>query len=185
MQDTKVGTRYAKSLIKLALEQGLLENVYADMKLILRVCDETRELVTVLKSPIIKSDKKESIIKSVFASQLNPLTLEFLQIMTRKKRESYLLDIAKAFIDQYKTHKKILTAVITTAYGLDDEVRKKVQEIVTGATKSEVELIEKVDKNIIGGFILRVGDKQDDTSISRKIKNLNRTFNENPYIKEY
>ena len=53
------------------------------------------------------------------------------------------------------------------------------------STKSEVELQEKIDKNLVGGFILRVGDKQVDASILRQLKNLDRNFSENPYIREY
>lgn len=185
MYGTKVATRYAKSLIKLALEMGVLEKAYADMKLINSVCKESKDFALMLKSPIIKTDKKEKILKAVFQDKVNLMTMEFIQVITRKKRESYIEAIAESFVNQYKEHKKILTAVITTAFGLDDELRKKVLEVVKNAEKSEVELLEKVDKDIIGGFIIRVGDKQDDTSIIRKIKNLNRVFNENPYIKEF
>ena len=70
-------------------------------------------------------------------------------------------------------------------FGLDDELRKKVLQVVKDAVKSELELVEKVDKNIIGGFIIRVGDNQDDTSIRTKIQKLNRLFSENLFIKDF
>jgi F-type H+-transporting ATPase subunit delta len=78
-----------------------------------------------------------------------------------------------------------LTAIVTTANGIDDVTRKKVMEIVKGVTTSEVVLQEKIDKSIIGGFIIRVGDKQVDASIAKKINSLKRTFKENPFIKEF
>ena len=108
-----------------------------------------------------------------------------MQIIATKRREEYIEDIAEEFIEQYKTHKNILTAVVTTAQGLDEELKKQVLEVVKKSYNSEVELVEKVDKDLIGGFIIRVGDKQEDTSIARKLKLLYRTFNENPYIKEF
>jgi F-type H+-transporting ATPase subunit delta len=185
MQGAQVASRYAKSLINLTLDQGILEKAYADMKLINTICKGNRDFVLMLKSPIIKTDKKEAILKAILGGKVQPLTMEFIQVITRKKRESYIEGIAESFVNQYKEHKKILTAVITTAFGLDDELRKKVLDVVKNSEKSEVELIEKIDKNILGGFIIRVGDKQDDTSILRKIKKLNRVFNENPYIKEF
>ena len=85
-------------------------------------------------------------------------------------------EIATEFINQYKTKKKILTAIVTTANGIDEVTRKKVMEIVKGTSSSEVVLEEKIDKNIIGGFIIRVGDKQMDASIARKLNSLKRTF---------
>lgn len=184
MQGTKVASRYAKSLLDLSLEKGQLEQVYADMKTIQETCSENRDLALMLRSPIIKPDKKEDILNSVF-SKANPITREFIKIIVRKKRENALPAIAESFVDQYRRHKKILTAVITTAFGLDDDLRKKVLEVVKKSANSEVELVEKVDKSIIGGFIIRVGDKQDDTSIRTKILKLGRVFNENPFIKEY
>ena len=180
-----VSVRYAKSLLGLSIEQGVLEKAYADMKTINAICKENKDFVLMLKSPIIKTDKKEAILKAVFDGKVDKITLAFLLVITNKKRESYIPAIAESFISQYKVSKKILTAVITTASGLDADLRSKVLDVVKNSMKSEVELVEKIDKNIIGGFILRVGDKQDDTSILRKIKNLNRVFNENPYIKEF
>jgi F-type H+-transporting ATPase subunit delta len=184
MQGTKVATRYAKALMDLSLEKGQLEQVHNDMKLILASCKESRELVNMLKSPVIKSDKKEKVLFAVFSS-INSITKEFIKTIVRKRREMHFEIIADAFIAQYRQHKKILTAIITTAAGLDDELRKKVIEVVKAGSNSEVELIEKVEPKLIGGFIIRVGDKQDDTSIRTKIMKLNRVFQENPYIKEF
>ena len=185
MRGTKVASRYAKSLFDLSLEQGALEKVYVDMKLVHDVCRGNKDFMLMLKSPIIKSDKKETILKKIFGTKVNKMTAEFINIIARKRREQYLDGIAEAFVNRYKEHKKILTAVITTAMGLDEDLRKKVLQVVKETTKSEVELVEKVNKDIIGGFIIRVGDKQDDTSIRTKILKLNRVFSENPFIKEY
>ena len=184
MQGTKVASRYAKSLLDLSLEKGQLEVVYADMRNVQIACAECRDLSLMLKSPVIKPDKKETVLNAVFKS-MNVITREFIAIIVRKKRAYALEPIAGSFVDQYREHKKILTAVITTAFGLDEALRKQVLDIVKKSSGSEVELVEKIDKSIIGGFIIRVGDKQDDTTISTKIMKLTRTFNENPYIKDY
>lgn len=185
MHSTKVGSRYAKALLGLSMEQGALETVYADMKLIDAVCKENKSFVLMLNSPIIKTDKKTAVLMATFDGRVSKLTMDFIVLVARKKREANIDLIAAAFINQYKEKKKILTAVITTAFGLDQELREKVLQVVKDTMKSEVELVEKVNKELIGGFIIRVGDRQDDTSISRKIKNLTRVFNENPYIKEF
>ncbi len=185
MEGTRVASRYAKSFIDLTIELGVLEQAYADMKLISDVCKANHEFIIFLKSPIINTDKKLNVFKELFAGKLNKATDSYIKLITEKKREVFLAEIADEFINQYKKKKKILTAIVTTANGIDDTIRKKIMEIVKGDGKSEVVLEEKIDKNIIGGFIVRVGDKQVDASIARKLNNLKQTFKENPFIKEF
>lgn len=169
-----VASRYAKALLDLAIEKGQLEAVYSDMVQLKDVCDNSREFVTFLNSPIIKSDKKIATIKAVFDGKLNAITSGFLTIVTSKRRESIIPGMANEFIEQYRTHKNVLTAVITSAKGLDAATKKQALDLVKAQTNGEVELIEKVDANIIGGFVLRVGDKQLDRSVSRQLLNLKK-----------
>ncbi|HSH66987.1 MAG TPA: ATP synthase F1 subunit delta [Bacteroidia bacterium] len=185
MEGTRVAARYAKSFIDLTMEQGVLEQAYADMKLIAEVSAENPELIALLKSPIIKTDKKQAILKDIFGSKINKLTSTYLQLITSRRRETYLPEVAEEFINQYKEKKKILTAVIITADGIDDDIREKVMELVKNSSNSEVVLKEKINKAIIGGFILRIGDKQVDASIARKLNNLKRNFKENPFVKDF
>jgi F-type H+-transporting ATPase subunit delta len=184
MEGTRVAARYAKSFIDLTIQQGVLEQAYADMQYVLEVCKSNREFAIFLKSPIVKTDKKQAVLKEVFSGKLNKVTDSYIHLITDKKREIYLAEIASEFVNQYKEKKKILTAVITTAAGLDDVIRKQVMEIVKGSGNSEVVLEEKINKDIIGGFIVRVGDKQVDASILNKLNSLKRSFTENPFIKK-
>ncbi len=184
MQGTRAASRYAKSFIDLSIEQGTLEKAYGDMQTIADLCKTNHDFVTFLKSPLIKTDKKQAVLKEVFAGKLDKLTDSYIQLITAKKREVFLEQIANEFVNQYKEKKKILTAVVTSASGLDETTRKKVMELVKGGSASEVVLEEKIDKNLIGGFVLRVGDKQIDASIARKLNLLKRSFNENAFIKE-
>ncbi len=185
MKGTRAAARYAKSFIDLALEQGTLEKAYADMKYISDVCKANHDLVNFLKSPIIKTDKKQSILKAVFEGKLDKVTDAYIRLITDKKREMFLPEIAEEFINQYKEKKQILTAVVTTANGIDDTTRKQILSLVKGTGNNEVVLEEKINKDIIGGFIIRVGDKQVDASIARKLNNLRRDFKENPFVKEF
>ena len=184
MQGTRVAARYAKSFIDLTIEQGVFEEAYSDMKTILALCESNHDFINFLRSPLIKTDKKQLVLKQVFSEKLHKVTDAYIQLITSKKREIYLVEIANEFINQYKEKKKILTAVITTANGIDDIIRKEIIEIVKGTGNSEVVLQEKINSDIIGGFILRIGDKQVDASIARKLNSLKRSFKENPYIKE-
>jgi F-type H+-transporting ATPase subunit delta len=185
MKGSLLAVRYAKSLLGFALEQGELERVYQDIRLILNTCNENKELRVVMNSPIIGTEKKKEILESLFGKHISKITLGYFSLLASKHREGYIIPICEQFIEQYKKHKHILTAVITTATGLDEEVRGLVKKLISDSFKTDIDLQEVVDPKIIGGFVLRVGDKQDDTSIARKIRLLTRTFSENPYIKEY
>ena len=175
---TRVASRYAKSLLALALEQGEMENAYNDMKLVSETCDSSKDLSLLLQSPIIKPDKKTEILREIFAGRLGKLSLSFIDIIIKKRRENYLEAIAREFQYQYKSHKNILTAIVTSDVGLDDNIRSEIMKIVKDSANAEVELVEKADKDLIGGLILRIGDKQIDASIQRKLINLRRDFSE-------
>lgn len=182
MIEPRVATRYAKSLLDLSNEKGELEAVFADMQLVARVCDENHELQLLLKSPIIKTDKKQKIIQQIFAGKLGKMSNAFIEIVVRKKREYMLQQVAVEFVKQYKKAKNIVIAEVTTAIGLDDSLRKKVRALVKG---DDVEIVEKVNKDLIGGIVVRVGDEQVDASIIRQINELRKDFAKNPYVRDY
>ena len=184
MIETKVAKRYAKSLIDLSKENGSIDAVNNDMKLFVAICDQNRDLGLLLANPIIHGYKKLAILTSVFGSRVSKLTISFFEIVTRKGREKYLIHIAKQFTEQYKEFKGIQTAEITSAIGLDDKLRASVFKSLQDSTRSEIELIEKVDKKLIGGFVLRLGDKQYDASIVSELRKLAQTFSKNPTIQK-
>ncbi len=177
-----VASRYAKSLIDLAVETKQLEEVRADMKLIKSVCEGNREFVTLLESPVVKTDKKMSIFKEIFADKISVTTLTFLNLIATKRREGYIDNIAYAFDEQYKIHKNITSAEVTSAAPLDETNKAQILAIVSKTASGQVELIEKVDKSLIGGFILTVDGKRVDTSVKRKLNDLRKNFSGNVYV---
>ncbi len=177
-----VPSRYAKSLIDLAIETKQLEEVCNDMRLIKKVCKENHEFVLLLESPVIKTDKKMKVFKSIFGGKISNTTQLFLDLIATKRREGYIDDIAYSFDEQYKLYKNITTAVITTAVPLDAATKTKIVAIVKQSATGEVEVIEKVDKSLVGGFILMVNDKQVDASIRRKLNELRKDFSKNLYV---
>ena len=185
MRKTRVAKRYAKSLLTLVIDQNELESTYQDMQLVADTCEASHDLSLLLRSPIVKGDKKTAIIHQIFGKKISELSLSFIDIITNKGREAHLEQIANEFISQYKLHKNITTAVVTSAIPLDKDLREKILAIVKAASKGEVDLVEKVDENIIGGFIIRIGDKQVDASIHSRLHALKMEFSMNPYIKEF
>jgi F-type H+-transporting ATPase subunit delta len=168
--------RYAKSLMDLAAESGQLDAVRKDLKLILSAIETNREFALMLESPVVKKDVKINVLDAIFEKKISPVSLSFLKLITNKNRESQLEAILKAFEEQYKVHNNIFTAVITSASGLDQKTKDKVLELVKSQMKGEVELIEKIDAGTIGGFVLRIGDKQIDRSVASDLSNLKKTL---------
>lgn len=186
MVDSRAASRYVKSLLSLAVEKDALEAVHADMLMFSKIIDENRPFELLLKNPIIKHDRKREILNKVFAGRVHPLTMAIIDILTRKNREPLLPAIAKEFHSAYNLHQGIGRATITTAVPLDAPLRGEFEDIIKKLSeKGKVELIEKVDKDMIGGFVLNVGDRQIDASIKNKLKALKVTFSHNPYIKEF
>jgi F-type H+-transporting ATPase subunit delta len=184
MKGTVVASRYAKSLLGLAIEQNKLEEAYADMLMVAKTVNENRDLELLLKSPVVKTDKKQAILDQLFGSKISPISSGFFKIITTKRREYLIGQIANSFVQQYKFHNNIITAEITSAVKLDANLKKKVLQLVKSTEQEEVEVVERIDESLIGGIIVRIGDKQVDASILRQINDLKKDFSKNPYIAE-
>jgi len=186
MVDSRAASRYVKSLLGLAVEKNALEAVYQDMLLFTKVCEENRAFELMLKNPIIKHSKKREILEKIFKGKVHALTMAIFDILTKKNREPILPSIAREFHNAYNIYKGIGRAYITTAVPLDSELRSEFENIVRRLSeKADVELTEKVDSEMIGGFLLKLGDRQLDASIKNKLKALKVKFSHNPYIKEF
>lgn len=186
MSDIKVASRYAKALLELAVEKGALEDVIKDVRLLLSLASENRELVLMLNSPIINSDKKYKVLETLFGKTANKITMSFFEIVTRKNRANVLVSTAKEFQRQYNLHMGIQVAEITTTVELDDQLRKEVVSIVKEISGlDKVELVEKINPEIIGGFVLKVNDKLLDDSISKKLRDLRLNFAQRYFVKLY
>lgn len=176
MSEIRVATRYAKALIDLAIERNELERVKQDIDMFLSATKASSELVAVLKNPIVPIIKKLKILRGLFAENVSKTTQSFFDIVVNKARAEVLHGTAVEFIQQYNEKKNILKAKIVSATSLNDAARTEIISIVEKATGKQVLLEEKVDANLIGGFLLTVGDKQFDTSISRSLQNLKKSF---------
>jgi F-type H+-transporting ATPase subunit delta len=183
MPNPRLATRYAKSLIDLAIEKDQLENVFADMQWLQAVCKSNREFVNVLRSPVITADKKEKIIDAVTSGKIGEMTKAFSHLMIRKGRESNLPEVATAFITQYKVKKNIYTIKLTTATALSDDLKNAiVNQIRITSQMQNIELETIVDEDLIGGFVLQAGDQLVDASIAYDLKNIAKQFNNNDFI---
>lgn len=185
MSATRLASRYAKSLIGLAIEKGQLEEVNNDIRS-LQQAMYNRDFWLLLKSPIINTSKKLSILKKLFDGKLGTITSTFMEIVTKKHREFYLPEIVDEFIKQYQGHKGIVNAKLTTAVAVDRKLLDEIKGIVLKQTgQKEVQLSTAVDKDLLGGFILQFEDKLIDSSIAHKLDKLDKQFTKNKYIREF
>lgn len=185
MSVQRIATRYAKSLVDLAIEQKKLDRVAEDIQLFKSLASN-RDLYLLLKSPIIKADKKQQILETVFKGKLDPMMSAFLEILVRKGREGYLPEIADAFIQQYKRLNHISTVKVTTAAELGAETVAAILEKLkrSAATDENIEMVTVVDPALIGGFVIEFEDRLYDASVNNKLEELKREFRDNLYISQ-
>jgi len=185
MSETKVAKRYAKSLLDIGKENNIVDQLYDDVNLLLSTMKANRQLSVFFKSPIISTDKKDAVLKGLFEGKVNKLTLSFFNVITRKHREYFIEDIALSFVELYRIYRHQQIAWLTTAIPADTEIRKSMLDLIGKTTSDQIELREIVDPSIIGGFILRWGDHQLDTSVTHKLHALRQDFKDNLYQKDY
>jgi len=183
MPNPRLASRYAKSLLDLAIERGQLEQAYADMQVMQQICNGNRDFVNLLRSPVLKSDAKRRIIEAVTKGKISELNTAFNALLVSKGRESVLPEIITAFISQYKEHKNIHTVKLVTAVPVSDSVKTAIiNQVKKEGGIENVELVDSVDPDIIGGFVLQVGDKLVDASISYDLRTIARQFENNDFI---
>ncbi len=181
----KLSSRYAKSLLDLAVEKNKLEEVYTDISLLKSACDSNKELVLLLESPIIHGSKKIVVLEKIFKNNFSEITFEFIKIVINKNRELYLLSMAKQFFHQYNIHKGILPATFITAVPIEGKLKDEVKSIIRKNNAKEIALTAQVDKDIIGGFVLSFGDNLYDASVLHQLKLLKKEFSSNEFVKKY
>lgn len=183
MLSPRLASRYAKSLLDLALERGQLETVYADMQYLRDLVRSSRDLAVMLKSPVISSDKKQAVINAVTAGNISELTLAFTRLLIAKHREGELIEIIPAFLSQYRRHKGIHTVKLTTAAPISEETKQRILAKVRSASAIElIELETAINPDLIGGFVLQTGDQLVDASIAHELKAIGRQFEKNDFI---
>lgn len=172
----KVASRYAKSLLDLSNEHQNLDVVKADMDGIVAVFRSSSELQAVLNNPIIKTDKKVAILNALFQGKVAKEIIAFFTILVNKGRAKIVYPTTLEFIRQYNDLKGIVKAEVTSASTLSEANLQALKSQIAKEINAEVILSNKVDKSLIGGFIVKVGDRQLDASIQGKLNKLERHF---------
>ncbi|MUP36944.1 ATP synthase F1 subunit delta [Labilibaculum euxinus] len=174
MNESKISVRYAKALFELGKEENLIESVIKDIQLVDEVCKTMPEFWLMVESPVVKTSQKRTSVKLIFGDKINPVSLNFLDLVVQNRREIYLKDISRNFLSLCRKDKGVLSATLTSASAIEKESNLKLSELLSKSFNAKIELQEVVDQEIIGGFVLRIEDQQLDASVSNQLNLIKR-----------
>ena len=173
MNNGKISVRYAQALFESAVEKKLLDKVFQDMIYISEAC-KIPEMKEFLANPIIIPAKKTDVLQKILGKSIEKITFSLIELIVKNGRESFIPAIARVFIHETKEYKGITESVLTTAIKIDPKIRQQIIDFISGIFKTKVELKEVVDKEIIGGFILRIEDHYIDASVRNKLRKIEK-----------
>lgn len=180
MKIPKLANRYSKALLELAHEKNVLEQVKEEMKFLNQVINSSPDLAAMLKSPVIKSDQKRKVMNEI-AKNLSQLTQSFIRLLINQKRESYINEITKNFLEQYRIFKGIHLVQVTSAKPLSQKIKDEIIKKVKSSIGGTIELEEIINPDIIGGLIITINDKQINASVKNFLNEFKKTFATNLY----
>ena len=176
MDQSAITVRYAKAFFSLAKDKNRLTELKKDVELVLTVFHESVDFILLLENPVIKQSQKEKIVSLIFSDKINRLTLDFLHLIIRKRREAHIPAICRYFLSLAREDQNIQSAVLTTAAEIDLAVITKIVALIEKELKVKIELSTQIKPEIIGGMILRLDDKQYDASIAMQLKKIRQNL---------
>lgn len=174
MNLSKISVRYAKALFAVARDQNLLDQVHADMELLGHASEEIPAFRSFIENPVMTPSAKRRLLHNMFEGNVSKLSIDFLDLILKNNRLSFISGVARQFGSQYREFKRITSAVLTTAEKIDESTRDKIKQLILVDTKSKVLLKEEKDNEIIGGFILQVDDTQIDASVRTQLNRIKK-----------
>ena len=178
MKSSRAAIRYARALILESSEKDILDQTHDDMLLLKETFDQNIDLKHMIESLVIKNSIKLSSLRLIFKN-LGQISLNLIDVLSENNRIDIIDLVAEKYIVQYKVIKGIQSATLTTAVPVNKKIEGEFLKKITELTDKKTTLIKKVDKSLIGGFVLRIGDLQYNASYKNKLKNIKQEFNKN------
>lgn len=176
MLASKVAKRYAQGLLDFTNESGQTSMVYGEMKDVAKIMNESKELVRFFQVPFIDYKKKAVVAKEIFKN-CSASTQNLIQLVIKHGRETHLKDIAQTFVSKVDALNGIQKITLTTVAPLSETTLNDILKSTTLVNpNAKYDLKQNIDQNIIGGYILRVGDQQIDASVRSKLNQIEKDF---------
>lgn len=172
---SRAAIRYAKAILETAVSAGKTVQVNDDMKSIVDSVSCSQELSEFLSSPIISSEVKMNALSEVFANVQSETKMLF-RLLQENKRFEILQPIALQFNRLFDEMNGVEVAKVTTAFTITPELETKVLAKIAEISNKKITIENIVDPSIIGGFVLRIGDKQYNASVANRLQELKREF---------
>ncbi|MGN0374152.1 MAG: ATP synthase F1 subunit delta [Butyrivibrio sp.] len=173
-----VSAAYGDALFDVAIEQNAVDSMYEEATAVRNALSDNPDLMNFLNHPKIDKDEKIATVENIFKKFLSEEMTGFLITVVRKDRCSELADILEYFTDRIREHKRIGRAYVTTPMELSEDSREKVKKRLLETTDyKEFDMIYAVDESLIGGMVIRIGDKIVDSSIKTRLSELSRQLN--------
>ncbi len=171
MNDALIAGRYTRALFAIATKNNLLLEIKNDMEYLYALYRESKPFQIFLENPVLKPTQKFNIFKEVF-SYLNNTTLSLIELIIKNRREEILPFIALDYVEKYYKEKNIEKAIIKVAAPINSENLEKIKQKLVNALQKEIVLSTEEDKTILGGFILKISDKQIDASVKTRLNKI-------------
>ena len=172
MNESQISVRYAKAFFSLVKTGNKIDSAYKDIELILDVMKNTKALEMAFENPVIQTSKKLSILSEIFESHISEITFNFLKTIFENKRQIFLKRILLNVQQYCKAEKGIKSALLTTAVPISDKIKGELTRKINESYQCNTELSEKIDEDIIGGFVLQIDDVQYNASLRLQLNNI-------------
>lgn len=167
-----VSKTYSEALFEVALEEDKIDLFLDEINFVADSLKEFPEFQELIKSPTITKGEKKDIVKEVYGGKLSQEMLNFLMIIIDKSRAGFIEGMRDVFVDKVNDHKGIVEAVAITAVPLSDEDKNKLVAKLEQVTGKTVKLSNEIDKSILGGVMVKIGDKVIDGTLKGKLDNI-------------
>jgi F-type H+-transporting ATPase subunit delta len=183
MKNPRLANRYAQSLLELAVERNQLEDITQEVRGLHQLIVYNRELLLLLRSPIVKADRKQSILNAILEGKIDPMLMAFVQLITAKGRENVLDEILEAYAQQYDVLKGVNKIKLTTATSISESLQQSILDnIRRNSSLEHIELETAINEDLIGGYVLELKDYLVDASLKRELELVKRQFVSNEYL---
>ena len=167
-----VAGRYAEALYEIAVENKLIDQLEEELQAVVRVFEETTQLKKILFHPRITAAQKKEVLAGLFEGRISEVAINFLNMLVDRQREIYLTDIIDYFTDMANKGRNISDVKVTSAVELNGQEKKKLAAAMAKSTGKQVRLSYDVDPKLLGGVVVRVGDKVIDGSVIARLQTL-------------